>query len=83
MSHSYYRGKLHTNAEIKGPFTEASDDFSVAFDLLQEQLDWIHVGVRYEPVEASMVQGQLFIKVGELLLTLKRDGSFEVSEGAA
>ncbi len=75
MSHSHYRGKLYTNTEIKGPFTEAKDDFGVAFDLLKKNVDnfvgiWVH-------------HGHIYIDFGELLIEIKRTGHLEVSEGAA
>ncbi len=85
MSHSHYRGKLHTNAEVKGPFTEAKDDFSVAFDLLEgaifrtltlEQGDGPEVKAWFEG-------NTIFLCIGDITLSLQRKGIVEISEGAA
>lgn len=80
MSHSHYRGKLYTNAEIKGPFTEAGDDFSVAFNLLERA---IFDASNIEEVGIWFKGNTIFFCIGDITLSLQRDSLIEISEGAA
>lgn len=79
MSCSLYRGKVHTNEEIKGPFTEAKDDFTYAYDILQRE-----VGQRRTLEAVSVKLGnQVFISIGGIWLCITRDGLVEIGEGGA
>jgi hypothetical protein len=80
MSYSYYRGKVYTNGEIKGPFTEAKDDFGEAFDLLSEAAALEGPDLK---LEALSWNGVITISFGDLWLAIDREGMVEVGEGAA
>ena len=87
MSMSYYRGKLVTSPELKGPFTEAYDELKgMPFDVLIQEAKTnseakVHVLEKTNPNDVPSI----FINIGNLGLTIqiKEDGSFEILEGAA
>lgn len=79
MSYSHYRGKVYTNKEIKGPFTEAKDDFAEAYDLLQKK-----VGRRYNSEIRTLNLGdKIMILVDGIWLCISRDGTVEIGESGA
>lgn len=84
MSYSFYRGKLYTNEEIKGPYTEAGDNFQkdgfsqIAAEIPPEGLDNI-MGM----VVKCTSGGVIVFKVNGVVITISEDGTFEISEGAA
>lgn len=78
MSYSHYRGKLYTNKDIKGVFTEAKDNFSEAFDILQKNLSKdISIGVSW------MVANEICLSFEGVFIIIRRDGFVEIGEGAA
>ena len=82
MSHSYYRGELSTNEKIKGPFTEAKDDFSEAFDILADQMKPdTPVQVFCRPLEPADVE-EIMFQVGGVWVIINREGRVEIGEGA-
>ena len=85
MSHCHYRGELHTSAEIKGPFTEASNDFSEAFDILERVVfDALNADDKEAPRVGIFLEGNsMLLTIGGLTLSLERRGVVDISEGAA
>lgn len=82
MSCSFYRGKVRTDAEIKGPFTEAHDEITTGFQFLKEQADYegkADVVVH----ERSDGRTDILFLVGEVWLCVSDDGLVEIGEGAA
>jgi len=91
MSGSIYRGRLYTNDEIKGPFTEAADYFTPAtFNtllasaysaLLDSNLEnYPNISVSIHNVGKKTVL--MFTLVG-CWLSVDSEGIVEVGEGAA
>ncbi len=79
MSCSIYRGKLYTTAEIKGPFTEAKDDFGTAYELLRDYF----LQRKTKLVDAAAFDDHIILSLGDLFLVIGKDGFIEVGEGAA
>ena len=82
MSSSFYRGKLVTNSELKGPFTEACNEFKgTPFNILVQEAE-------KNTAEISIVRREgrpssVFIHIGGLGLAIEitEDGGFELFEG--
>ena len=90
MSTSFYRGKVITDAQLKGPFTEADDDLSYAFNILKEQAKLgptatisIHENTvsSIHGVDGERTTSVLFITQTGVIVELKADGGFEIWEG--
>ena len=82
MSSSIYRGKLHTNAEIKGPFTEAHDEFRPKpINVLVESAhddEKADISVFERDGEATVM-----FSFGGIWLTIDANGIVEIGEGGA
>jgi hypothetical protein len=90
MSTSFYRGKLVTDEELKGPFTEADDDLSYGFNILKEQAELgptarIHINEQavssVHGVDGERTKSVMFITATGVIVELKADGGFEIWEG--
>ena len=85
MSTSFYRGKLVTSKELKGPFTEAFDEMKGRpFDILRQvamenKAAELHVHDR----STSDRPASVFICFGGVTIEITEDGGFEFLEGAA
>lgn len=82
MSHSFYRGKLVTSKEIKGPFTEASDTLKKSFDILLAAIGE-NTSAHCLTVVHEGHPRNIFITIGGLVIAMREDGLFEIVEGAA
>ena len=89
MSSSIYRGKLHTSAEIKGPFTEAEDTlkgkaFKILADAVFEGADIIgETYCRIKVVKTDLKPHSVMFSVSGVCVEITEDGKFEILEGAA
>jgi len=90
MSTSFYRGKVITDAQLKGPFTEADDDLSYAFNILKKQAKLdptarIHINESavssVHGVDGERTESVLLITGTGVIVELKADGGFEIWEG--
>ena len=77
MTYSYYRGRVYTNKEIKGPYVAAKDDFTEAYDQLQRN---VGRGAA-NSLHTINLGDSLLITVNGFWLSISRDGMIEIGEG--
>jgi hypothetical protein len=90
MSNSFYRGKLHTNSDVKGPFTEAEDKlegkvFKLLADAITGGADIIgETYLRAQVVRTELKPHSIIFSTGAgVSVEITEDGGFEIFEGAA
>ena len=89
MSSSLYRGKLYTNSEIKGPFTEAADSFvpevfaSLLAAVCSSALDYDCKNASLSIHDKGDKTTIMITLVSGVWITISEDGIIEVGEGGA